>query len=66
MTDIKKDGVNQGDLVTLLTNVVTIVNELKASVNATMTKLDSDAGVTDANYSSTNAVDSSDLSLTGL
>lgn len=66
MADIKGNGISQKDLVTFLANVVTIVNEIKASVNATMTKLDSDAGVTDTNYNSTNAVAGSDLSLSGL
>jgi len=71
---IKANGVSQGDLVTLLTNVVALVNECKAtantnvalaneckaSINAVNAKLDADAGVTDTDYAATHDVASAD------
>lgn len=49
MARIDKNGMNQEDLVTLLNTIIT-------NFNAVLTKLDSDAGVTDTNYSSTYAI----------
>lgn len=38
------------ELVAAVNNLATLVNELKADYNATLAKLDADAGVTDTNY----------------
>ena len=46
MANIDKNGVNQGDLVTMLDNIVAAI----AGINA---KLDADTGVEDTNYAST-------------
>jgi hypothetical protein len=43
-------------IVTVINQVVTLANELKADHNGAMTKLDADAGVTDTNYSSLRAI----------
>lgn len=39
-----------------------LANQTKAKLNATLTKLDADAGVTDTNYSALNAVATADVS----
>jgi arsenate reductase-like glutaredoxin family protein len=43
-------GMNQGDLVALLTNMATAINALIANHNTLVAKLNADAGVTDTNY----------------
>ncbi len=63
MGTISGNGLSQGDLATFLTNVVTLVNELKTDYNLVLAKLDADAGVTDTNYAATRAVAAADLSL---
>ena len=64
MATIKSNGIFQKDLVTLLTNIVALVNECKASINATNAKLDLDGGVTGTDYASSNDVAGTDLTLT--
>jgi len=44
------------ELKTKFNIAVTELAEIKADFNGTLTKLDSDAGVTDTNYSSTRAI----------
>lgn len=65
---ISTNSIHQADLVLFLTDIVTLVNELRTDyaalladvteirtkLIATHTKLDADAGVTDVNYASTN------------
>jgi len=59
MATIKGDGIKQGDLVSFLTNTSTLANELKSDVDvikaalgSMLAKMDSDAGITDADYAS--------------
>lgn len=52
------------ELRTQMAAVRTAVNELKADHNATLAKLDADAGVTDTNYAATNAVSATDVAAT--
>ena len=54
---ITGSGINQGDLVAWMENVNAIVNELQADhatlvacVEAVLTKLDADGGITDTDY----------------
>lgn len=63
MAEIKSNGLFQGDLVTFLTNVITLGNEVKADFNAVLTKLDTDGGLSDVNYNSTLAAATADLSI---
>jgi hypothetical protein len=42
----------------------TLANEVKADHNATLTKLDADAGVADTNFAALNSVSAADISLT--
>jgi hypothetical protein len=49
---------------TFLSTVVAFFNNIKTGYNAVLTKLDSDTGVADVNYNSTNATSTADLSLT--
>ena len=51
-----ENGIDQGTLYDLLL-------EVKTNVNLLLAKLDDDAGVTDTNYESTLAVDSSDAKI---
>ncbi len=67
MAVITGGGMSQGDLVTFLTNTVTICNELKddvdklkLTVDALTQKLDADAGITDTNYEAVVGVGGSD------
>jgi hypothetical protein len=67
LSNITENGVNQGDLVKLLNNIVDAINEintdgdayfaditaLRAAVVAITAKLDADGGVTDTNYAAT-------------
>lgn len=43
-------------ILTDLTNVQTDLAEIKTDYNATLAKLDADAGVTDTNYAATNPI----------
>lgn len=47
---ITDSGMNQGDLVALLSNMATAVNALIANHNTLVAKLNLDAGVADTNY----------------
>lgn len=47
-------------IITVINQLVALVNELKADHNGAMTKLDADAGVTDTNYNSTRAITAAD------
>lgn len=47
---ITGSGMNQGDLVALLTNMAASVNALRSDHNTLVAKLNLDAGVTDTNY----------------
>jgi hypothetical protein len=47
---ITGSGMNQGDLVALLTNMATAINALISDHNTLRAKLNADAGVTDTNY----------------
>lgn len=49
--DITGTGFNQGDLVTLLQNIVDDVNNLKDAVDEIATAMDSDSGITYTSYS---------------
>jgi hypothetical protein len=53
MADVKKGGVNQGDLVQVLYDLQTQFNTLRAEYDVLVAKLNADAGVTDANYAAT-------------
>lgn len=64
MAEIKGTGLSQKDLVSLLTDTVALVNELKTNLNAVNAKLDADGGVTDTNYAALHDASESDLSLT--
>lgn len=64
MAEIKGDGLSQADLVTFLGNVVSLVNELSASIKSLTAQLDLDATVTDETYAANNDPTGSDLSLT--
>jgi hypothetical protein len=48
-------GMNQGDLVAVLTNLAAAVNALITDHNTLRAKLNADAGVTDANYAASTA-----------
>ena len=54
-TNITKTNVSHVDLVTLLTNLKDSVNALITDHNTLRTKLNADAGVTDANYAASTA-----------
>ncbi len=47
---LRKNSVNQSDLVLLLTDMQTAINALIANHNTLIAKLNADAGVTDVNY----------------
>jgi hypothetical protein len=47
-------------VLTVLNQLATLANELKADHNALLTKLDADAGVTDTNYASQRTVAAAD------
>jgi hypothetical protein len=53
--DVKAGGMNQGDVYAILSNLVDAVTALTADHNTLRTKLNSDAGVTDANYAASTA-----------
>lgn len=53
--DITPNGLNQGDLVTLLGNMRDALNALRTDHNTLVAKLNADAGVTDTNYATTTA-----------
>lgn len=77
---ITENGIGQGDLYAFLTNVVTIVNELKADVNllradmvlrisdhnTLRAKLNADAGVTDADYAAATAITATTIAASDL
>lgn len=63
MAIITGTGHSQGDKVTFLTNVITMLNEIKADFNAVLTKLDTDAGLGQTNYNSTLAVGTANLAI---
>ena len=48
-------NIDQAALVALLGNLVTAVNALRSDHNTLATKLNADAGVTDANYAASTA-----------
>ena len=52
---ITGSGMNQGDLVALLTNMAASINALIANHNTLVAKLNLDAGVTDTNYATSTA-----------
>lgn len=54
---IRAGSVNK-DVVAVLNQITTLVNELKTDYNAVLAKLDADAGVTDTNYVSTRNITS--------
>lgn len=67
MAKITATGINQGDLYNLLSDAVTLCNELKddidataAAVDAVLDKLDADAGITDTNYGAKHGVGGSE------
>jgi hypothetical protein len=53
--DVKLNGIEQRDLIALLTNLTAAVNALITDHNTLRTKLNADAGVTDANYAASTA-----------
>lgn len=53
--DVKAGGMNQGDLYGVVSNLVDAVNALITDHNTLRTKLNADAGVTDANYAASTA-----------
>jgi len=53
------DAANQYGLATQLNIIIALLSELKTNFNSLLTKLDSDAGVTDTDYSSSLAASSS-------
>jgi arsenate reductase-like glutaredoxin family protein len=53
--DVKADGMNQGDLYAVVSNLVDAVNALISDHNTLRTKLNADAGVTDTNYAASTA-----------
>ena len=71
MAEIKKTGVGQGDLVQFQENIRDFCNDVKAMLDALLTKMDSDGGIGDADYSTilsssgsgTDHVPSTDLTL---
>lgn len=52
---VTSNGMNQGDLVALLSNMATAINALLADHNTLRAKLNADAGVTDTNYAASTA-----------
>lgn len=62
LMEIKATGMNQDDLVTLLTNIITMCNELKTDFNAALAMLDADS-VGSADYVATVPVTTTDLTL---
>ena len=52
---VSSSGMNQGDLVALLTNMATALNALRSDHNTLIAKLNADAGVTDTNYATSTA-----------
>lgn len=52
---VTSNGMNQGDLVAVLTNLTAAVNALIADHNTLIAKLNLDAGVTDTNYAASTA-----------
>lgn len=63
MAEIKSNGIYQGDLVTFLTNVITLGNEVKDDFNDVLAKLDTDGGLGDTDYESSLTVATADLSI---
>lgn len=53
--DVTANGMNQGDLVAVLTNLAAAVNALISDHNTLRAKLNADAGVTDTNYAASTA-----------
>lgn len=53
--DVTANGMNQGDLVAVLTNLSAAVNALITDHNTLIAKLNADAGVTDTNYAASTA-----------
>lgn len=53
--DVKADGMNQGDLYAVISNLVDAVTALTTDHNTMATKLNADAGVTDTNYAASTA-----------
>lgn len=53
--DVTANGMNQGDLVAVLTNLAAAVNALISDHNTLSAKLNADAGVTDTNYAASTA-----------
>lgn len=53
--DVKADGMNQGDLYAVLSNLVAAVTALTTDHNTMATKLNADAGVADTNYAASTA-----------
>jgi hypothetical protein len=53
--DVKADGMNQGDVYAVLSNLVDAVNALISDHNTLRAKLNADAGVTDTNYAASTA-----------
>ncbi|MCK5236201.1 MAG: hypothetical protein KAR06_04370 [Deltaproteobacteria bacterium] len=64
MGELKGDGLNQEDLISFITSVVTLVNELKTNLAILTAQLDADATVTDETYATNCDASSADLSLT--
>ena len=60
LASVETAGADVAALQTAMGEVVTLVNELKSDYNATLAKLDADAGDTggDSDYAATNAVTS--------
>lgn len=53
MADVKKGGLNQGDVVQVLYDLQTNFNTLRTEYNTLVSKLNADVGVTDTNYAAT-------------
>lgn len=53
--DVTANGMNQGDLVAVLTNLSAAVNALISDHNTLRAKLNADAGVTDTDYAASTA-----------
>ncbi len=51
------------ELQTKVTALAALANELKTDYNATLAKLDADAGVTDTNYAATNPVAAANVTI---
>lgn len=49
---------------TELQRLSTLANEIKTDVNLTLAKMDADAGITDTNYTATNAIGGTSTSIT--